>query len=121
VTLADATEVRGRLYSIDSRSITVEQSEGLRTIAAADVVRVRSAGVRRRHVLRGMLIGSVAGAVGFVVIDQRSTHPSTKVEAAALGAVFVGLPVGALIGAALPTGPPLYEAAHAGPARPLSR
>jgi hypothetical protein len=112
VTLMSSTNVEGKLLAIDAGSITVEQSGGPQAIAAADVLRVRYAGIRLRHVLYGILIGSAAGAVGLVAIDQRSSHPGTKVEAAVLGAVFVGLPVGAVVGSALPIGPPLYETAN---------
>jgi hypothetical protein len=112
VTLVNATNVEGELLSIDTRSIRVEPSGGPQTIEAADVVRVRYAGVRKRHVVYGMLIGVAAGALTAVVIDQHSSHPSTKVEAAAIGAIFFGLPAGAIGGAVVPIGRPLYERAN---------
>lgn len=112
VTLMSSTAVEGKLLAIDERSITVEQSDGPRVIAAADVLRVRYAGIRRRHVLYGMLIGAAAGGLTVWAIDRQSSHPSSAAEAVGMGAVFVGLPCGALVGAALPIGPPLYESAR---------
>lgn len=112
VTLVNATSVEGKLLAIDMRSISVDQREGPRAIEAADVVRVRYAGVRKRHVIYGMLIGMAGGAVANVIIDKQSSHPSSTAEAAGLGAIFVGLPIGAAGGALVPIGQPLYEAAH---------
>jgi hypothetical protein len=110
VTLADATRVEGRLLAVNRDSLTVQRSGGTSTFKAADVVRVRDAGVRRRHVLHGMLLGMAAGAVAMVAVDQRSSHPSSVAEAAGLGALVIGLPAGAAAGALLPIGSPLYEA-----------
>jgi hypothetical protein len=110
VTLADGTHVAGGLISINERTISIDQPRGTRTIAAHDVLRIRYAGVRSRHILKGMLIGALVGAVCVVAIDQYSSHPSTKLEAATLGALFIGVPGGALAGAALPVGPDLYDA-----------
>jgi hypothetical protein len=59
-----------------------------------------------------MLIGTVVGGVTVWAIDSQSSHPSSPSEAAGMGAIFVGLPGGALVGAALPIGRPLYEAAQ---------
>jgi hypothetical protein len=112
VTLVNATNVEGKLLAIDTLSIRVETSGGPQAIEAADVVSVRYAGVRKRHVEYGMLIGVAAGALAAVVIDQHSSHPSTKVEAAVIGAIFFGLPAGAIGGAVVPIGQPLYEAAN---------
>jgi len=111
VTLMSSTNLEGRLLGIDERSITVEQPGGSRAIPATEVLRVRYAGVRKRHVLYGMLVGAVAGGLTLWAIDSQSSHPSSATEAVGLGAVFFGLPGGALVGAALPIGPPLYEAA----------
>jgi hypothetical protein len=110
VTLVNATNVEGKLLAIDTHSIRVEPSGGPQAIEAADVVRIRYAGVRKRHVVYGVLIGVAGGALGAVVIDQHSSHPSTKLEAAVIGAIFFGLPAGAIGGAVVPIGQPLYEA-----------
>jgi hypothetical protein len=112
VTLLNSTNVEGNLLAIDTHSMSVEQPGGPQAIEAADVVRVRYAGVRKRHIAHGMLIGMAGGALALVVSDQHSSHPSTKVEAAVLGAIFVGLPFGAIGGAVVPIGQPLYEAAN---------
>jgi hypothetical protein len=114
ITLADMTSADGKLLGIDPRSIRIEAPEGPRAIAAGDVVRVRHAGVRKRRVLHGILIGMVAGGLASFAIDQHSSHPYAA-EAAGMGAIFIGLPGGAIVGAALPIGPPLYEAANANP------
>ena len=111
VTLMGSTTIEGQLLGIDEGSITVGQAGGPRAIASADVLRVRYAGIRRRHVLYGMLIGAAAGGVAVWAIDRQSSHPSSTAESFGMGAVFVGLPSGALGGAVLPIGPPLYEAA----------
>ncbi|MCX6537337.1 MAG: hypothetical protein NT151_00170 [Acidobacteria bacterium] len=111
VTLVNATHVEGKLLAIDTHSIRVDQPGGPRAIEAADVVRVRYAGVRKRHVIYGMLIGMAGGALVTVVIDKQSSRPSSTVEAAGLGAIFIGLPGGAIGGALVPIGQPLYEAA----------
>ena len=110
VRLVNATNVEGKLLAIDTHSIRVESSGGPQAIDAADVIGVRYACVRKRHVVYGMLIGMAGGALAAVVIDQHSSHPSTKVEAAVIGAIFFGLPAGAIAGAVVPIGQPLYEA-----------
>jgi len=109
VTLMNSTNVEGKLIAIDTNSISVEQPYGPQAIKAADVFRVRYAGVRKRHVLYGILIGMAGGALTLAVIDKHSSHPSTTVEAAVMGAIFLGLPTGAIGGAAVPIGQPLYE------------
>ena len=113
VTLVNSTSIEGTLAAIDAHSISVEQPGGPRAIEVADVLRVRYAGVRKRHVIYGMLIGMAVGAVATVIVDKQSSHPSSTVEAAGLGAIFLGLPIGAVGGALVPIGPPLYEAATA--------
>ena len=110
VTLANSTRVEGRLLAIDARSISLEQPGGPRVFEAADVLRVRYASNRKRRVIYGMLIGMAAGAVATAIIDSRSSHPSSAVEAAGLGAIFIGLPAGAVVGALVPSGQLLYEA-----------
>jgi hypothetical protein len=81
------------------------------TIEVADVFRVRYAGVRKRHVVYGMLIGMAGGALTLAVIDKQSTNPETF-DAAVMGAIFFGLPAGAIGGAVIPIGRPLYEAVN---------
>lgn len=111
VMLSDATRVEGRLLAIDARSISLERPGGPQVFEAADVLRVRYASNRKRHVIYGVLIGMAVGAVASVVIDKQSSHPSSAAEAAGLGAIFIGLPVGAVVGALVPRGQLLYEAA----------
>jgi hypothetical protein len=111
VTLANSTRVEGRLLAIDARSISIEQPGGARVVDAAEVLRVRYAGNRKRHVIHGLLIGMAAGAAVTVIIDRRSSHPSSVAEAAGLGAIVIGAPAGAAVGALVPSGQLLYEAA----------
>jgi hypothetical protein len=112
VTLLNSTNVEGKLLAIDTHSISVEQPGRPRAIEAADVLRVRYAGVRRRHVIYGMLIGMASGALAAVLIDKQSSRPSSTAEAAVLGAIFIGLPAGTVGGAVVPIGQPIYEAAN---------
>ena len=109
VAAAHSTSYRGSLLAIDQRSITVRQEGASVVIPAADVLRVRYAGVRARHVRYGMAIGAVVGAVAMWAIDSQSGHPEPG-SALGLGALFLGLPGGALAGAVIPIGPPLYQA-----------
>lgn len=111
LTLANSTRVEGRLVAIDANSISLEQPDGTRVFQAADVLRVRYASKRKRNVIRGMLIGMAVGGVATAIIDRQSSHPSSVVEAAGLGALVIGLPVGAAAGALVPSGQLLYEAA----------
>ncbi len=112
VTLMNSTNVEGKLLTIDLNSISVEQPRGPQVIEATDVFRVRYAGVRKHKIVHGMLIGMVSGALTLAIIDKQSSHPSTTVEAAVMGAIFFGLPAGAIVGAAVPIGQPLYEASN---------
>ena len=104
VTLANSTRVEGRLLAIDARSISLEQPGGPRVFEAADVLRVRYARNRKRHVIYGMLIGMAAGDAATAIIDRQSSHPSSAVEAAGLGAIVIGLTVGGVVGALVPSG-----------------
>lgn len=64
-----------------------------------DVFRVRYAGIRKKRALWGVLIGAVAGGAA-----MWGSHNDPD-----FGVVF-GLGAGAIVGGALPIGPPLYEA-----------
>jgi len=108
ITLSDSTVLKGRLSAIDMDTIYIELPGGVRACPAPDVLCVRYAGVRKRHVLYGALLGMAGGSIMTMIIDRQSAHPSTAAEAAGLGAFFVGLPVGAAVGALMPVGPPLY-------------
>ncbi|MBS1818990.1 MAG: hypothetical protein JSU08_13740 [Acidobacteria bacterium] len=110
VTRRDMTHVDGRVVSIDTAGLTVLVDGTERTVAVDDVAQLRVRGDRRRHVLVGIAVGAVAGAVGTVLIDQQSSHPSTKREAATIGAIVIGAPAGALAGALWPAGHVVYVA-----------
>ena len=110
VTLADSADVTGRLLSVDPHSLRIEAPSGTQVLEPARIVQIRYAGLRKRNTLYGMLAGLAAGAVTTVIIDQSSSHPSTVAEAAGVGGFLVGLPLGAVVGALIPVGPPLYEA-----------
>ena len=109
VILMNSSSVEGKLLAIDSHSVTVQEAAGSRTIAAADIFRVRYAGTRRRHALYGMLLGMPVGAISTWAVDKKSDKPQPG-EAAIMGAILFGLPGGAIAGAAMPIGPTLYEA-----------
>lgn len=121
LTLMTMTNVEGKLVAIDGQSIRIEQTGGAQTIEAADVFSVRYAGVRNRHARWGALIGAAGAAIAGAIIyrdpytykaSDGSTHTHNEaIEAAVLCAIFFGLPGGAIGGAVMPIGPPLYEAA----------
>lgn len=111
VTRLDHSRLEGKLLAIDDRSITVGPENVRQVVDASNVLRVELAGVRRRRVLQyGVPFGMLAGGLVTMAIDNRSKHPEPG-QAFAMGAVFAGLPLGALAATAIPLGPPLYEAA----------
>jgi hypothetical protein len=116
VTRMNSARVEGKVLSLTAESITVnarvlvsrspdvfKKMDG--EVPRSDVFRVRYAGIQRRHILWGLLIG---GAVAAAVLP--STEDRHKGEAAVMGALFIGFPIGGVVGAAWPPGPPLYEA-----------
>lgn len=109
VTLADSAGVTGKLIGVDPQSLRIAQAGTTEVIAAARIVRIRYAGLRKRNILYGMLAGLAGGAVTTVIVDQSSAHPSSIGEAAGMGGFLLGLPIGAIAGALIPVGPPLYE------------
>ncbi|HOC24817.1 MAG TPA: hypothetical protein PKJ13_05870 [bacterium] len=109
VTLADSAAVTGKLLGVDPQSLRIEQAGTTKVIPAARIVRIRYDGLRTRNTLYGMLAGLAVGAIATVVIDQNSAHPSSVGEAAGMGGFLLGLPIGAIAGALIPVGPPLYE------------
>jgi hypothetical protein len=111
VTLVNSTVVEGKVIAIDGHSITIEQGVAVQTIRVDDVCTVRDAGARKRRVVYGMLIGATAGSVMGPAWDRRSAHPSSRAEASVFGAVFIGAPIGAIAGALVPRGAPLFERA----------
>ena len=110
ISLANATTVDGRLSAIDANGLQIILTAGPKNFVRSEVQRVENAGVRSRHVRIGMVVGAIIGAVATPLVDRLSEHPSSVGEAAGLGALVIGLPVGAFVGAVWPTGPPLYEA-----------
>lgn len=121
VTLMTTATVEGKLVAIDARSIRIEQPGGAQTIETAEVFRVRYAGIRSRHARWGMLIGATAAAIAGAIIyrnptivqhsDGSTSTLDQQVEATVMYAIFLGLPGGAIGGALMPIGEPLYEAA----------
>ncbi len=103
-------QVEGKLLSITPDSISIVTSERPdTTLAREDVFRVREAGVRRRHAL----IGGVIGAVPLGILTAgaaRMASGNSAAVAGGLGGALMGFGVGAAAGAAVPIGPPLYEA-----------
>ena len=108
VTRMNSAVSEGTLFSIDDQSISIQESGNKHAIARADVLRVRSAGARRRHALYGVLIGAGSGALILWAVDHGSKHPQAD-EAVGIG-MLLGIPAGAIVGAAFPDGALLYEA-----------
>ena len=114
VTLATQERVEGRVRALDAHAIGIDVAGGVRSLAAPDVVSIRAAGVKRRHVRYGLLLGLAVGwMVGWAVHtedrDSRISGGDQKVAASAKG-MLIGLSLGAIVGATLPVGQPLYEA-----------
>jgi hypothetical protein len=109
VTRTDASLARGTLRAIDTLGLTLEGAGGRVAIAASAVQRIIRADARKRRVLRyGIPLGMLVGGVAMLVIDGQSSNPEPG-QAFGLGAVLIGLPVGALTASAIPVRP-LYEA-----------
>ena len=107
VTRVNSATLEGKLVSIDDQSITLQQRGGKQSIERTDVYRIRYA--RTGHpVIYGALIGAAVGALSLWAVDRRSTHPTAD-EAVGFG-IILGPPAGAIVGAVLPHGAPLYEA-----------
>ena len=102
----NAGQVEGKLLSINSDAIAVEQHGVREEIQRANVFRVRYANIRRRHTLLGLAIGAGAG----IAIGAGAGANSGYQGAVALGMGLLGVGVGSAVGGALPIGAPLYEA-----------
>ena len=111
VTRMNSTKVEGKVLSLTAESITVNARVLVSRspdvfkkmdveVSRGDVFRVRYAGIQRRHIVWGMLIGGAAAAA---VMASASENPDWDF-------ILFGLPVGGVVGAALPLGPLLYEA-----------
>ena len=108
VTRLDSTKVEGKLVQVGADSITVESSGQSRVIQRAEVLRVRKANVRRRHVLIAMGVGVAVGAAIGPSTERHFDKDTGNVQGAGeMG--MLGLGVGALVGSLLPVGSPLYE------------
>lgn len=109
VTPTDASLARGTLGTIDTQGLTLEGPNGRVAIAASAVQRIVRADARKRRVLRyGIPLGMLVGGVTMLVMDGQSSNPEPG-QAFGMGAVLIGLPVGALPASAMPVRP-LYEA-----------
>lgn len=94
----------GKVLSLTSESITVEEGAQPSSIRREEVFRVRVAGTRSRNMLIGFGLGAAAGVVFGVNLGSRRHGLS----AAVFGGVFGG--AGAAAGYAFPIGDPIYEA-----------
>lgn len=104
VVLKDAKLYQGELKAVDEQGITLRLSKGEQTLARKDVRRVFLRG--KKHLIRNMVIGGVIGAGLFALpatlaIVHNGDMPATP-SAALPWVVFI--PMGALVGAAMPTG-----------------
>jgi len=108
LTRLDSVKVEGKLVQIGADSITVESKGQLQVIQRRDVLRVRKAGVRRRHVLIAMGVGAGVGAAIGPSTERHFDKDTGNAQGAGeMG--MLGLGVGALVGCLLPVGSPLYE------------
>ncbi len=111
VTRMSSANVQGKLTQITADSITVQGVAAAQTLERGDVFRVRYANVRVNRALKGMLIGAGVSAVACVISELRyPVEKQSKIEAAVICPIFIGIPGGLIAGAAAPLGPPLYEA-----------
>lgn len=109
VTRTDASVERGALRAIDIEGLTLDGSRGRVAIPASAVQRIVRADARKRRVLRyGIPLGMLVGGVAMLVIDGQSRNPEPG-QAFGMGAVLIGLPMGALTASAMPVRA-LYEA-----------
>jgi small nuclear ribonucleoprotein (snRNP)-like protein len=104
VVLKDAKSYQGEFKAVDEQGIILRLSKGEQMLARQDVRRVFVRG--KNHLARNMVIGGVIGAVLFALpaelaIAHNSNMPATPSEVYPW-VVFV--PMGALVGAAMPTG-----------------
>jgi len=97
-------QAEGKLLSLTNESITVQVRGQPLAVPREDVFRVRIADIRARNTAIGMGIGTVAGAVIYVL----GTNADPAISAM-IGAIL-GVGPGAAVGGAMPIGKPLYEA-----------
>ena len=109
VTLFTKETIEGPIVAIDDNAITLQTDHGPRRIAGGDVRQVRDLKRERRRLITGILAGAAIGAGVTTAVDQGSSHPSSKKEAATIGALLIGAPAGAVVGRMM-RGRPLYEA-----------
>jgi len=113
VTRMNSASVQGKLLLIDAQSITIQRADGKHAIGREDILRVRYE--RAGHpVLYGTLIGAAVGILSLCA-SERGDKAHQYDEAVGFG-IILGAPAGALVGALLPRGATLYEAAA--PAKP---
>jgi small nuclear ribonucleoprotein (snRNP)-like protein len=104
VVLKDAKSYQGRFKAVDGQGITLRLSKGEQMLARKDVGRVFVRG--KNHLARNMVIGGAIGAVLFALpaelaIVHNSNMPATPSE---VYPWVVFIPMGAVVGAAMPTG-----------------
>ena len=102
VTRVNSTRAEGKLLALTGDSVTVEVKKQPVVIERSNVFRLRYADIRKKWTLIGLGIGVGAG----LIVGVASGGPSAD-----NGWALIGAGVGALTGAAIPTGPPLYESA----------
>jgi hypothetical protein len=102
--------IRGQVQNVNDDTLTVNSGKGQEMFARQDVARVsvKKRGHRGRNVLIGLAVGAGAGAAIGAATNTTGCKGScifqlSKGEAAGLGAVVLG-GIGALVGAAIPTG-----------------
>jgi small nuclear ribonucleoprotein (snRNP)-like protein len=104
VVLKDAKSYQGEFKAVDGQGITLQRAAGAETFAQKDVHRVFVKG--KNHLARNMVIGGAIGAVLFALPAALAIAHNGDMPATPSGAVpwVVFVPMGALVGAAMPTG-----------------
>ncbi len=102
VTRMNSANVGGKLTQITADSITVQGAVGgAQTFERGDVFRVRYSNIRVNRGLKVMLIGGAVSAVACVLNEFRYPEENqSKIEAAVICPIFIGIPGGFIAGAA---------------------
>lgn len=111
-----AARLEGHMASFSADALVLRRDGATESITATLITRIERADARSRRVWRlGIPLGAVAGGLITMLIDAQSTNPEPA-QAFGMGAVLIGMPVGAATAAALPV-QPLYVASTNGERR----
>jgi len=104
IVLNDKKSHKAKFQNVSDEAIVVRLATGDQAFERQSVLRVSTKGAshRARNALIGAGVGAGVGAAGFGVCDYREVIPCGG-EGAAIGAAFIA-PIGAAVGALMPTG-----------------